>query len=152
MNSNFSLPPVFTNFGDFSTSLHRSSNMPVKDSSLKSDVYKPKTLLPADTKLKFSLAPGDNRYLSVAKDLLPAAIDGFNGIGTTSDSDYDDYRSSILEIDAYNFQYEYLAMNLNKKNSPNIDIMAGLWGEGTENLNNSIAIAKERKRGSFEEF
>ncbi len=152
MNSNFSLPPVFTNFGDFSTSLHRSSNMPVKDSSLKSDVYKPKTLLPADTKLKFSLAPGDNRYLSVAKDLLPAAIEGLSGIGRSEDSDFDDYISSPLEIDAYNFQYEYLAMNFNRKNSPNFDIMAGLWGEGTENLNNSIAIAKERKRGSFEEF
>ena len=68
--------------------------------------YQPRQLLPEDTELKFSLFSDDKRYLSVKNHLLPSQLATNIGKGT---SEFDDeYYSNTLEIDAYNFEKEYL--------------------------------------------
>lgn len=70
--------------------------------------YIPKKILDKDTALKFSILPDDTRFLSVRNNLLPDEINGLQGIGRTDESSYEEYLSSIIEIDAFNFQSEYL--------------------------------------------
>ncbi len=70
--------------------------------------YKPQKILDKDTTIKFSILPDDTRFLSVRNNLLPDEINGLQGIGRTDESSYEEYLSSMIEIDAFNFQSEYL--------------------------------------------
>lgn len=77
--------------------------------------YKPKTILPSNTKLKFSLFSDDNRYLSVKDHLLKSKL-GITDSNVSVNFD-DNYYSSPLEIDAYNFEKEFLYLYANDDKS-----------------------------------
>ena len=66
--------------------------------------YKPKKMLDGDFALKFSILDDDNRYFSAKKHFLPAKrnIPKDNSEGKTR------YYSNPFEIDAFNFQFEFL--------------------------------------------
>ncbi len=65
--------------------------------------YEPKKILSPDTKLNFSLNPKDKRALSVVRHLLPTAGPD-NRINQVNDA----YYAQPFEIDAYNYEYEFL--------------------------------------------
>lgn len=69
--------------------------------------YQPKKMLPSDTLLKLSKDEEDNRYLSVKEHLFASEMKDAERQG-------DNYLSSTLEIDAYNYGYEYVMSNLSK--------------------------------------
>ena len=78
--------------------------------------YKPKKLLPKDTKFKVSLNKNDNRYWSVYDDFISSR----KSIYTNGKIDKDKYLSSKEEIDAYGYEYEYLLSKLPEYKSKNI--------------------------------
>ena len=90
--------------------------------------YSPQKILDKDTKIKFSILPDDTRFLSVRNNLLPDEINGLQGIGRTDESSYEEYLSSIIEIDAFNFQSEYLIKISNDKNKDvRSDVICALY-------------------------
>ena len=80
------------------------------------ETYRAKTMLPTNAKIKFSLFSDDNRYWSVKDHLLKSQLDSIEGKGTVNFDD--NYYASSLEIDAYNFEKEFLYMYAN--DAPNV--------------------------------
>ena len=90
--------------------------------------YKPQKILDKDTTIKFSILPDDTSFLSVRENLLPDEIDGLQGIGRTDESSYEEYLSSMIEIDAFNFQSEYLLKISGDKNKEvRNDVLCALY-------------------------
>lgn len=72
--------------------------------------YIPKEVLPSDSKIKFSVLFQDKRELSVKEDLLPAEISKIiegNDVGHKALN----YICNLLEIDAFNNQFEFILTN-----------------------------------------
>ena len=85
------------------------------------EIYQPKTILPQDTKLKFSLFADDNRYWSVNDHLFNSQLANCDGKGVV---DFDNnYYGNALEIDAYNFQKEFLYTFANDKQNTRKEII-----------------------------
>jgi len=72
--------------------------------------YEPKKMLNRGTVLKFSMDPRDKKAFSVVEHFLPTA-----DFDTRINQITNEYYAQPFEIDAYNFEYEYLARLMNKK-------------------------------------
>lgn len=69
--------------------------------------YKPKKIFDKNTLFKYSILPNDNRYWSLKEHFLPA--------GKKIADDYETYYNCPLEIDAYNYEYEFLITEILKQ-------------------------------------
>lgn len=96
----------------------------IKEDTQYYETYTPKKLLPENTTLKFSCFSDDNRRLSVKDHLLKSQLDATQGKGIKNYDD--DYHSSTLEIDAYNFQYEYLLFTAVTNQNSRKDVITAL--------------------------
>ena len=106
------------------------------------ETYTPRKILAENTTLKFSCFSDDNRRLSVKNHLLKSQLDATQGKGI---KDYDDdYHSSALEIDAYNFQYEYLLFTAATNKNVRKDIITALSLYPCTNRDTGIEIMKKR--------
>ena len=72
--------------------------------------YKPKVVLSEDYKLPVSALPYENQYWSVKDHLLKAAL-------SYSNSDDAQYSTNPKEIDAYNYQADYIVIEESKPNT-----------------------------------
>lgn len=95
--------------------------------------YTPKEVLPSDSKIKFSVLMQDKRELSVKEDLLPAEILKLiddKGAGYKALS----YICNLLEIDAFNHQFEFILSNSPEDNSEmRKEVLSGMAIEAKKN-------------------
>lgn len=114
----------------------------IKEDTQYYETYTPKKLLLENTTLKFSCFSDDNRRLSVKNHLLKSQIDATQGKGIKSYDD--DYHSSALEIDAYNFQYEYLLFTAVTNKNVRKDVITALSLYPCMNRDDGLEIMNKR--------
>ena len=108
--------------------------------------YTPKEVLPSDSKIKFSVLMQDKRELSVKEDLLPAEISKLiddKGAGYKALS----YICNLLEIDAFNHQFEFILSNSPENNSEmRKEVLSGMAIEAKKNSSLGIDLLELLKK------
>lgn len=80
--------------------------------------YKPKKLLDENSTFKFSMFKDDDRLWSIKDNFLASELRILDpsDSGNNKDNNYETYLSSAQEVDAYNYQYEYLLTQMSRYN------------------------------------
>ena len=100
--------------------------------------YKPKKLFPKDMQLKFSAFENDNRYWSI-NDLLRIP----NDKDLTEEEKREAYYAQPVEIDAYNYQFEYLARHKKEYKNINKDVVDAYMLTSLVNSDRGIELAEK---------